>query len=542
MFLNSLFAHSSKKAPQGSHGGPIERLKHAHSVIRIIHQQRVGVRLLWRIVIFSVIATLISTGIGLYIEYRNDLKSIETRLDEIQETSVPGIANSLYDLDLPQVKLQLEGILKLPEINAAEVWEKGATSASINAIRVGQRATQDSISREYRLIATNRKNENPIGVLYVEATLSNIQQQLGVRLLNLLVTQGIQIFIVSLFILFVVERLITRHIGRLADFVDSFDIKMQYKPFQLQRKSLKKRDELDRMADSINRMCQQLQSSYHELEEVNLNLKRDIEMRLRAEAEVNHLNSVLEQRVRQRTADLEAVNKELSAFSYSVSHDLRAPLRRVDGFAQMLKEHYTATLGETGSRYIDRICAGITDLSEMIDSFMKLSHASRENLTVEAVDLTNIAESVIAELRGREPNREVNVQITAGLFVQGDPRLLRVVLRNLLENAWKYTKKSSDPTIIFDYVTDQTAPYYYVQDNGVGFNMMNMDRLFKPFSRLHSDAEFEGTGIGLATVRRIITRHGGRIWATSNSSETGNETKDAGRGATFCFTLWEKAT
>ncbi len=242
---------------------------------------------------------------------------------------------------------------------------------------------------------------------------------------------------------------------------------------------------------------------------------------------LRELNATLEQRVHQRTLALEAANDELEAFAYSVSHDLRAPLRAIDGFSQALLEDYGTRLDDTGRDYLVRVRAGTRSMGRLIDDLLKLSRITRSPLAPGAMDLTRTARDIVAELRLREPARVVDVEVAPGLAAWGDPGLLRIALENLFDNAWKYTSRTEGARIAFGLVEHAGETAFCVRDNGVGFDMKFAERLFGAFQRLHRADEFEGTGIGLATVRRIVHRHGGRIWAHA----------EPGAGATFCFTL-----
>lgn len=228
--------------------------------------------------------------------------------------------------------------------------------------------------------------------------------------------------------------------------------------------------------------------------------------------------------------ELEATNRELEAFSYSVSHDLRAPLRSIDGFSQILLEDYTDVLDEEGANYLGRVRAASQRMGQLIDDLLVLSRMTRTSLRREIVDLSALAQSVADELRERDPNREVEFSIAGGLSGSGDARLLRVTLENLLGNAWKFTSGKEGARIEFGAMQREGSPgfpAYFVRDNGAGFDMAYAGKLFGAFQRLHSPEEFEGTGIGLATVQRVIRRHGGAVWAEG----------EVGRGATFYFTL-----
>jgi signal transduction histidine kinase len=223
----------------------------------------------------------------------------------------------------------------------------------------------------------------------------------------------------------------------------------------------------------------------------------------------------------------EMANRELEAFNYSVSHDLLAPLRTLDGFSQALLEDYGDKLDDTGKRYLGFLRDGSHDMRKLIDGLLALSRSNRGELTRERVNLSELAKEIMATHQGADPARKVRALVAPMIEAEGDPSLLKTLLENLLGNAWKYSSKTPEARIEFGAEQDTDGTFYYVRDNGVGFDMTYQDRLFVPFRRLHKSDEFEGSGIGLATVQRIIHRHGGRIWAQAA----------IGKGATFHFTL-----
>jgi PAS domain S-box-containing protein len=254
---------------------------------------------------------------------------------------------------------------------------------------------------------------------------------------------------------------------------------------------------------------------------------RDVTQRRAAETRARELAAALEQRVSERTAQLEAVNRELESFSYTVSHDLRAPLRSIEGFSRALDEDFGSDLAEGARDYLARVRGAAQRMDGLITGLLDLSRVGRADMSLQQVDFSELASRVAARLAQEEPERQVAWAVAPGLRACADPRLLEIVLDNLLRNAWKYTGKTAQARVEIGARVADAEAVYYVRDNGAGFDLGQAQNLFTPFGRLHREEEFPGTGIGLATVQRIVARHGGRIWAEARP----------GQGACFHFTL-----
>ena len=241
----------------------------------------------------------------------------------------------------------------------------------------------------------------------------------------------------------------------------------------------------------------------------------DVTERRQAADTLRRLNVELDQRVRQRTAELEVANRELEAFTYAVSHDLRAPLRTIGGFSQALAQDYGEALDGKALDYLAHLRNGATEMGQLIDDLLKLSRLTRGEMNRQEVRLSDIVAEVAGRLRKTEPGRDVTFDIAKDVVVNADPRLLRLAMENLIGNAWKFSRDEKPARIEFGREESDGGPIFFIRDNGAGFDMAYSDKLFQPFQRLHRADEFEGTGIGLSTVQRVIHRHGGRIWLQS---------------------------
>jgi len=281
----------------------------------------------------------------------------------------------------------------------------------------------------------------------------------------------------------------------------------------LVRKLEEKNSDLELVAGQLTQMNQVLTVQSRELES--------------AKEKLLNANVELEMRVRERTAELQAANHELEAFSHSVAHDLRAPLRAIDGYSQIVRREFAAGLSSDGARHLEKITENAQRMSQFIEGLLDLARVGFLELVLRPVNLTDLANEIAEELRRSRPERDVEFAIGSGVMARGDKVLLRAALENLLGNAWKFTGQTERPRIEFGTQQDGGLPVYFVRDNGAGFDMAYADKLFSPFQRLHAGSDFPGNGIGLATVQRIIRRHGGLVWAESA----------VGKGATFYFTL-----
>ncbi len=277
---------------------------------------------------------------------------------------------------------------------------------------------------------------------------------------------------------------------------------------------------LELKVEELDAMTRQMRSTLVEKD-------REVAQRHHAEEELHRLNAELEKRIHERTADLAAANEELETFAYATSHDLRAPLRGIDGYTQALLEIYGNKLDSEGRSFLDAVHAGSQRMGRLVEGLFQLCLSTRAPLVREAINLSQMAEEIASDLRREQPNRTVDLIVAPEVIAQGDPVLLRAVLQNLLGNAWKYTSKRSEARIEFGVIERAGKSTYFVRDNGAGFNMKDATKLFEPFQRLHREADFPGAGVGLATVQRVIHRHGGRVWGEAVE----------GKGATFFFTL-----
>ncbi len=341
----------------------------------------------------------------------------------------------------------------------------------------------------------------PIGSVYIESDLEEMKTRVK-RYAGIVFMVLLGSILVALLISSRLQRMISRPVLHLAEIAGIVSREKNYSV----RATPGNRDELGLLIGTFNEMLTQIQD-------------RDAALR-KGRVE-------LERRVEERTAELAASNKELEAFTYSVSHDLRAPLRHIDGFSKLLMEEETAGLSEEARRYLSRIRDGTCRMGLLVDDLLNLARLGRKELTLQVTGLSSLAEEVAAELKAENAGRAIEWKLEPLPFVECDPGLMKQVFANLLSNAVKYTRPREQAVIEVGAIKQNGQPAIFVRDNGVGFNMKYADKLFGVFQRLHRPEDFEGTGVGLATVQRIVHKHGGRVWAEA----------ELDKGATFYFTL-----
>lgn len=339
------------------------------------------------------------------------------------------------------------------------------------------------------------------GQVYIRASTSRLEKEIRASLISAATLSSIAILGALLFARYV-QRFISDPLIELQRIARKVTIEHDFTP----RAQKKHEDEIGELVEAFNTMLETIAQQ-------NLVI-------------IEHTEN-LEKKVEARTAELEMANRELEAFSYSVSHDLKAPLRKIDGFSRALEEDYAHRLDEDALDYLSRLRSNSRKMSQLITSLMQLSRVTRMEIEPQTFNVSELAKQIATSLQESEPERTIHWQINPDMPAKGDPKLIEILLDNLIGNAWKYSRNQTSAHIEIGTIESPQGPTYYIRDNGCGFDMDYAERLFKPFSRLHSTDQFEGTGIGLATSKRIVERHHGRIWA--ESSEHG--------GSTFFFTL-----
>jgi len=389
------------------------------------------------------------------------------------------------------------------------------------ALPPAQADGNDMLGDDLLLFKGISHNRERVGSIFVRQTLGRTERALGYTGIVAIVLLGA--LVLGVLVSTAMQRAITKPLLGIAEVARGVT---ERRDFSL-RAVKESNDEVGLMTEAFNQMLAQIERSAAELGRANAQLQVEIGEHRQAREEVVALNATLEQRVAQRTQALELANKELESFSYSVSHDLRTPLRAIEGFSSVLMRDHADRLDERGREHLQRVRAATQRMGRLIDDLLNLARTMRVEVRRRDVKLSDMASSVAKEIGDAHPDRAVHFDIAPNLNADADPQLVRIVLDNLLGNAAKFSSKRNDARVEFGCALQNGERVYYVRDNGVGFDMAYANKLFGAFQRLHSTKEFEGTGIGLANAQRIVARHGGRIWAEGRP----------GLGATFFFTL-----
>lgn len=460
------------------------------------------------IMIVSVSALLASVAILFVFEYSAMESLLERDLESISRVSASNCTAALTFDDPKAANDTLSALSAKPAIEAAGLYDKdGRLFASY--LRPGEkdalpeRPGPDGIGKASRLtlIGPVMLKRERIGTIYVRSDFSPLSDWIGASA-GVFAGVVLATALAALLLSSLLQKPFLAPIVELAGIARQVSAKKDYSL----RATKHAEDELGLLVEKFNEMLAQIQTRDSALEQA-----RD----------------ELEARVEERTRDLQEVNKELEAFSYSVAHDLRAPLRGIDGFSQVLLEDYGPRLDDTGKEHLQRVRLATQRMAQLLDDLLNLSKVTRSAIRPSQIDLNEMAQAVFADLRRQNPQRQVEIAMEPSLSAKGDPGLLRIVLDNLLGNAWKFTSKKDQARIEFGKTQVDGANAFFVRDNGAGFDMAYAAKLFTVFHRLHKVSDFPGTGVGLATVQRIVLRHGGRIWAESALD----------RGTTFYFTL-----
>ena len=592
-------------------------------------QSTIAKRFIIYVVVFSSVITLVITAIQLYLDYSRDLKGIHDRLDQVKHVHVDALTNSLWAVDTETLRIQLEGILRMPDMEFLEVREGERIWGT-----VGSLVSTNIISQQYPLLYASKGKLRTLGELQVVATLDGVYERLFSKAVSILISNTIKTSLVAGFIIFIFYQLLTRHLTKIALYAQAHKVEnTTIDALQLDRdpRAAYKRDELDILVDSFNKMRKNIARSYQEIKEnerkyrqlvemiqegvwqidqdglttyvnpsmakmlgyrvdemigqpffqymdkrtrllvekkLKLQGKRvnsqhdvkflrkdgipifttlsttpvtnsdgdclgviagvmDITERKQAEDALYNHRMKLEELVENRTKALEASNRELESFSYSVAHDLRTPLRSIVSFSQILEEDVFHKLNSEEQDAFKRIIRAGKNMSGLIDDILELSRISRTTMECKRVDISEMAREIAEDVGRHYADRKMEIKVAAGLVAEADPVLLRVLLQNLIENACKFSSNNTNASVEVDEKTVEGKRWFYVHDNGVGFNNGYAHKLFYAFQRLHGHDEFLGSGIGLATVKRIVERHGGEVWAESVE----------GQSATFYFSL-----
>ena len=492
--------------PAGSPGGGPRR-----DVLR----QKIGVRLLALIILFSSTVTLISTLSQLYIDYRQQVGSIEVRMGEIEKSYAGSLAAGLWNVDADQLQLQLDGIVHLSDMRFAQVREIATGGTKPLVVSAGQVEKHLLLVREVPLTFTAYGVAHQVGSFKLEATLDDVYDRLINTAIIILTSQGIKTFLVSMFTLYVFHRLVTRHLIAIAGFLDNHDSRSVPPQLVLERSEPSHPDELDRMVGAFNSMSVNLYASNHELAGVNAELERDIAIRL-----------TKEQELQKTIQDLVEANMALDRFAYIASHDLQEPLRSITSFVQLLAKRYAGKLDHEADEYIEFTVAAAKRMYDLINDLLVFSRVDSRAAKFTAVSSRSACEAALQNLHETITESGADISVGDQPGVKGDAIQLMEVFQNLIGNGIKFHRAGVPPSISVTAQPEGDQWRFAIADNGIGIPPGQPD-IFEIFRRLHTVVEFPGTGIGLAICKTIIQRHNGRIWFTSAP----------GAGTTFFFTL-----
>lgn len=460
-------------------------------------RNQIGRRLIVLVIAFSTVSALCISAVQLAFDYRSLRNAMDRQLDGIA-IYVPTIAGSVWDFDEKQIQRAIDALAMLPDIVEVRVTATDTTKQWVSR----KELTPNVVTRSYHLHYESRGQEADIGVLEVVGSLDGIYHQVIKNAVNILLSNGLTMFLVALFMVFLIRRLITARLEIMASKVRALVPDMMP------------------LRQAVETHPQPMPDGLDELDAVKWTLDRTAEDLGHAVTALNNLNRDLEARISERT-------KELESFSYSVSHDLRTPLRAIDGFSKILIEDYEDKLDDEGKRLLKVVRSNTERMGNLIDDILQFSRMGRQELSLAPVDMEYLVRMVFAELQPVFAGRDVQLELASLPPTLADAALIRQVLINLLTNAIKFTQPRAVAIIQVSAAADGTQNVFCVRDNGVGFDMKYVDKLFGVFERLHANHEFEGTGIGLAIVRQIVIRHGGKVWAEGK----------LGEGAAFYFTL-----
>lgn len=486
-------------------------------------------KLLFVIILTMLSALLVICTIMAYYDFRTYQQTWTN--DIITQTEfLAGATTAALQFDDPDTASEVLTYLKYrPRIIEAAIYNtRGALFATY--VKGGAKGNfpelpgEDGVKKDKNSLVSFKRiinNNEILGAVYIRSRYDYNERLLDY--LEIVISVTFAALLIAILISLWLQSIITRPILSIANIAKQIIAEGKY-TLRVEKIS---EDEVGELVDDFNEMLSVIEQRTNELELSNINLAHEIKERERAENEIMELNTELEKRVKERTAQLEVTNHELESFCYSVSHDLRGPLRAIDGFSQALIEELPDDMSEDAKRYFNRIRAGTVRMGQLIEDLLNLSRVSRSELKYQPVDISKISEEILINLEMTEPERKVKFSIWDNMQVDGDERLLKAAMENLLSNAWKFTSRNENANIEVGVMRENERSVYFVRDNGAGFDMNYVDKLFGAFQRLHSANEYPGTGIGLATVQRIIHRHGGRIWADAVLN----------KGAIFYFTL-----